>query len=141
MNKKAIIITAIATSIGAALGTFVVKSLMGDNTALTIDTILVQAAYATNKTLPMMVDKDTRLDATVAGPGNRFTYSYTLINYTKKNLDIPSLKQYIGPRLLASYKSLDQMKSFRDNHVELNYQYKDKDGVFLFAIDISPKDF
>ncbi len=27
------------------------------------------------------------------------------------------------------------MKSFRENNVELNYEYKHKDGVFLFAFD------
>ena len=141
MNKKTLIISTIVTALAAAVGTLLVKSLMGDDAALTVDKMLLQAANETNKTLPMMVDRDTRLDATVAGPGNRFTYSYTLVNYSKQNVDIPSLKKYLQPRLLANYKSHDQMKSFRENHVDLNYEYKDKDGVFLFAVIVSPKDF
>src|SRR5213594_3103476 len=119
MNKKTLIVSTVVTALAAALGTFVVKTLMGDDSAGSVDKMLMQAASETNKSLPMMLDKETRLDATVAGPGNRFTYSYSLVNYDERTMDTASLKQYLKPRILANYKSHEQLKSFRENNVEL----------------------
>jgi hypothetical protein len=141
LKKKSIIVAAVVTALSAALGTFVVRSLMGDGAAVTFDKVLVRVAEETNKALPMMVDKETRLDGTFAGPGNRFTYSYTLVGRTSRDLDTAVLKDAIRPKILANYRSHEQMKNFRDHDVELHYQYKDKNGVYITEIVISPKDF
>jgi hypothetical protein len=45
--------------------------------------------------------------------------------------------------LLQNYKTSTtvQMQSLRLRQVELDYQYKDKNGDFIFEITVSPKDF
>jgi len=141
MNKKVIIITILFTAIGAALGTFLVRLITGSNSSLSYDQVLVQVANETNKSLPMMIDRETRLDATVAGPGKRFTYSYTLVHLTRNDLDLSAFRTTMQPRLVANYKTHVDMKGFRDENVELHYQYKDKDSNFLIDIVVSPKDF
>ena len=140
MNKK-VLIAVVATSIGAAIGTYVVNTLMGKGSTLSFDKMLMQIAEEMNKSLPMMIDKETRLDATFPGPGNRLTYSYTLINYEKDNLDITTLRETFRPQLLTNYKTHENMKRFRENNVELHYQYKDMHGAFITDISISPSDF
>jgi len=140
MNKRTIIVI-VATSVGAAVGTYVVNSLMGTGSNVSFDKVLVQTADEMNKTLPMMIDKDTRFDATFAGPGSRFTYSYTLINHEKDRLDISKLREILQPQLLANYKTHEGMRHFRDKNVELHYQYKDVNGIFLTDIVVSPRDF
>ncbi len=124
----------------ATLGTFVVRSII-DHISPSFDKALVQIANETNKTLPLMVDNETRLDATIANPGNSFTYSYTLVNYTKERVNISDLNERVRPQIIANYKSHPQMQYFRDHNVELHYQYKDKNEVFITEIVVSPKDF
>ena len=88
-----------------------------------------------------MGDRDTRWDSTGAEPGNKFIYIYTLVNHTKDEMDVPTLEKALRPKIIAGYKTSDQMKSFREHNVELHYQYKDKTGEFVFEIVVSPKDF
>jgi replication-associated recombination protein RarA len=141
MTKKRLIISVVVTALGAALGTYVVNSLMDKNPEQSFDEILATVADQTNKTLPMMIDKETRLDATMAGAGKRFTYSYTLVNYAKGEIDTSYLRKSLEPTLFANYKSNPQMKQFRDEQVELHYRYKDKQGEFLLEIIVSPTAF
>jgi hypothetical protein len=140
-NYKAIIITAIATALGGALGTYGYHALKGTDSVATFDKLMANTAEEFNKTLPMMVDKETRLNTTMAGPGNRFTYSSTLVNYTKEQLDSAKFVALLRPGIIASYKSNDKMRLMREKGTELHYQYSDKNGVFLTDIVVSPKDF
>ena len=138
MSKPAIIGIAILVLLVVGLGLYL---FLGGGSHRNFDDTLLQSAIDMNKTLPMMVDKDTRLDATTAGPGRRFTYSYTLINHTAADLDASVLQNGLRPSLIANYRSLPQMKEFREANVELHYQYKDRNGAFVADIVVSPKDF
>ncbi|GBL36100.1 hypothetical protein EMGBS15_16950 [Filimonas sp.] len=46
-----------------------------------VDAELVAAAKELNKSCPMMIDKETRLESAEALPNNEFKYNYTLLNY------------------------------------------------------------
>jgi hypothetical protein len=102
------------------------------------DKDLAKSASEANKVCPMFVDKDTRLDNTVALPGLVIQYNYTLVNYVKDSLDIESLKKGMEPLILNSIKTNPEMKSHRDHKVTMNYSYHDKNKVFLFLISITP---
>jgi hypothetical protein len=102
---------------------------------------LAQVAGEINKTLPMMVDSATRLDTVIPGPGEKLTYCYTLVNEEKESVDVAALEKALRPQAISGYKTSTQMKSFREHNVELNYQYKDKKGNFIFELAITPKDF
>ena len=105
--------------------------------------VLENAATSLNKKLPMMVDSETRLDNVEAGPDGSKTliYEYTLPNATKDNLDVPVLEKLLRPQVIKNYKTRTEMRSFRDADVHLDYRYKDKNGVLVMDLDISPKDF
>lgn len=106
-----------------------------------VDKVLMEAASEVNKSCPIMVDADTRLENTVALPGNIFQYNYTLVNWVKDSIDLQSLKEYIEPIIVNNTKTNPQMKSMRDNNVILNYLYKDKEGVYLFEVKVKPSDY
>lgn len=129
----------IAAVIGGVIGYMAVSHWL--NPPAHFDRVLIQTASELNKTLPMMVDSETRLDTTVPGPGKKFTYVYTLVNQDGSNLDATVLQNKLKPKILAGYKTSDAMKVFRDANVEMDYQYKDKNGNFLCKISVSPKDF
>ena len=141
--KKTITLLAAAVGIvvGAIAGRAVVQSIFGRLDTVTFDETLVDISKAMNATLPMQVDRVTRLDSTMAGPGNRLTYLYTLVNVPAGELDSAQFVQAITPQLVNGYKSNPDMATLRNMDVELHYQYRDLDGAIVATIVVSPKDF
>jgi hypothetical protein len=101
---------------------------------------LVQTSKDLNTRLPVNVDSETRLDTTVAGPGNCLTYSYTLINASKNEIVPGDVTAKIKPKLLLNYRTSPDMKLFRDNRVTVRYIYKDKLGKLVTLIEVTPDD-
>ena len=134
MNR--ILITIFAVVIGVVVGNSVVS-----RNSQSVDKILERSAKKLNETLPMQVDKETRLDTTVAGPGKKFTYLYTLPNLTKAECEKAGLIEKMRPTIVNAYKTTPELKYERDHDVELCYEYRDKDGIVVGSISVSPKDF
>jgi len=132
-NKK------IRTGLGAVVGLFAIVLLQHLFFAAPgFDKDLARSASEANKVCPMYVDKDTRLDNTVALPGLVLQYNYTLVNFVRDSLDIESLKKALEPGILNSIRTNPEPKSHRDHKVTMNYSYQDKNKVFLFLISITP---
>ena len=85
-----------------------------------------------------MIDSETRLDNAISLPNNVFQYNYTLINMLKKNIDIKSIKNQLEPSVINFVKTNPDMEIQRNNKTTINYYYKDKSGVYLFTISVSP---
>jgi hypothetical protein len=132
---------AVALVLCAILAVFVFRSFTRVGGSSSFEETLAQAAAQANKSLPMMIDKETRLDATAAEEGKRFIYTYTLVNYERGHVDTSMLRRSIRPTLVENYKTNEQMKGFREEHVELHYRYYDKNGEPLMEIVVSPSDF
>lgn len=102
---------------------------------------LTQAANEINKRCPMMVDKDTQIDNVIYLPDNTFQYNYTLLNYKKSTTDTIELINYLTPVLLNQAKTNPGMKAFLATKVNLSYCYKDKSGIYLFRILLTPNQY
>ncbi len=139
MKKKnsiiCIVIIVLATTIGSSFGQGLVT------TSNSFEEQLKTAANEINKRCPAMVDKDTRLDNAIAGPGKTMTYNYTLVNHNKKDLDINVFESFVRPNHIKNIKTNQGIKSFRENNVTMIYNYKDKNGIFIYRIEIKPKDY
>lgn len=101
------------------------------------DKMMVKISNDMNKNCPYMVDKETRLDNTIA-VGNTIAYNYTLINMGINDIDLASIKNYMEQTLVNNTKTNPDMKVFRENNATIDYNYKDKDGVFLFKVQVTP---
>ena len=86
-----------------------------------------------------MVDKDTRLDNAVALPGNVFQYNYTLINLNKDEVNPDTVKKYIEPAIINGVRTNPDLKIYRDNKTTMTYSYRDKNGVFILKIPVTPE--
>lgn len=106
-----------------------------------IDQELMAIASEFNKSTPMMIDNDTRLDNSIALPGKVLQYNYTLINTEKAAVNIDEFKQFLSERLANFVKTNPQMKFARDKNVTINYAYSDRNGEFLLLIPITPQDY
>ncbi len=102
------------------------------------DKVMMQAASELNKTCPIMVDQNTRLENAIALPNNTFQYNYTLVELTKAEVNLDTLKKYIEPAIQNNVKTSPSMKIYRDNKTTLIYYYKDKDGLFVYKFSITP---
>ncbi len=102
------------------------------------DKQMMQMASELNKTCPVMVDAETRLDNAVALPEKTFQYNYTLVNMVKDSIDIVSIEEYLKPVILNTIKTNPDLKSFRDNNVIMSYNYKDKNSMHILKLTFTP---
>lgn len=81
-----LIVIAIAGGIGKEVGQSAVKKYNTDRNDGAIEEALRQASNQFNRSLPMMVDKYTRLESTMTGPGKKWTYLYTLVSMNSSDV-------------------------------------------------------
>lgn len=86
-----------------------------------------------------MVDQNTRLDNVAAFPNNIFQYNYTLVNLEKSEVNIDTVKKYLEPNIINNVKTNPDLKPYRDNKVTMAYNYRDKNGVFVLKIEVTPE--
>ena len=138
-KRWAPVLTAVIAVIGAVVGSRLASGLFNSGTG--IDKQMMQAASEINKTCPIMVDKDTRLDATVGGINKSFAYNYTLVNLAAGQINVDKLRDYLRPRIVNNARTSNDMKVFRENGVTLIYRYHDKEGKELLEITVTPEDY
>lgn len=107
----------------------------------TLDKVMMEYAGEINKSCPVMIDSETRLDNVMAFPENIFQYTYTLVNMEKSTVDTLQLKNSVEPNIVNFVKTNPQMKYIRDKSVTVNYYYKDKKGKYLFMISVKPDQY
>jgi hypothetical protein len=128
--------------VSAFVGYVLVTSLLGLHHAQgTLDARLAHVADNMNHQLPIMADPDTRLDKVTAGPGSQLTYLFTLPNQSISNLDLPAFETSLRQNIINNYKTNSSMDEMRAAQVKLVCLYKDKTGVLITNITVTPKDF
>lgn len=106
-----------------------------------VDKIMMEVASEINKSCPIMVDQETRLDNSVALPENTFQYNYTLINLNKSEIDTQTLREHLEPGINNNIRTSPDMEFYRNNKVNMVYNYRDKKGVFVLKITSSPEQY
>lgn len=103
------------------------------------DKALHEAAAEVNKSCPVVLDQETRLDSAVVLPENIFQYNYTLIHKSKDLLNSDTVKKYLEPGIVSAVKTSPALKKFRDNKTTLAYHYSDSTGASLAEIRVTPE--
>jgi hypothetical protein len=124
--------------IGIAIGMIIIFAIKQIFFKPSFDAEMVNMADQINKSCPMMIDHDTRLENTAALPKNTFQYNYTLVNYMKDSINIDELKRTLEPLIIKGIKNSPDLQVFRINKTTLSYNYKDKKGAFVAKLDITP---
>jgi hypothetical protein len=99
---------------------------------------LKRAAVEINKSGPVMVDEDTRLDRVEVEEGNILRYAYTLVNMSKADITIEKFKATLTPVIVEDVRTNPQMAINREHHTTLKYSYFDREKNFLFDIVVTP---
>ena len=94
-----------------------------------------------NANCPVMLDRETRLDSSVAGPGLRITYLNTLVNIDSQKIDPTEFKSVMQPRLRKLYQTQPEMADLWKGNVTLCWSYRDSDGDLICQIEVTPNGF
>lgn len=93
-----------------------------------------------NKTLPEIVSEGVRLDATEAGPGNLFTYIYTVIDDQAAKEMFANEKNIKALTAQLKNRVCVMMEDYKKNKTTVNYLFKNDLSEIIYKITIDPKE-
>lgn len=93
-----------------------------------------------NKTLPEIVSEGVRLDATEAGPGNLFTYIYTVIDDQAAKEMFANEKNIKALTAQLKNRVCVMMEDYKKNKTTVNYLFKNDVSEIIYKIAIDPKE-
>jgi hypothetical protein len=102
---------------------------------------LIKAANEINLHAPIIIDSTTRFDRVNALSGNLFQYNYTLLTLDKTQVDTNLLKSSGKTSIIKQMKQNPRISVFRDNNIEIQAKYKDKNGADVATISIFPNEY
>lgn len=91
-----------------------------------------------NETLPRMIDKYTRLDTTIPGPGKKWTYLYTFVEKDSSEVSSQQLQDTLHDYAVES--SCSTIKPLTKDKITIVHRYRGKYGAVIGDIVISPAD-
>jgi len=100
---------------------------------------LADGSRAVNKTLPVMIDKDTRLDSTEAS-GKVFLYNFTFVEHEASAIDPLDFARSMKPQIARGACEDEASRAFLENGVRYRYRYHGKDGEEIATITVGSKD-
>ena len=109
--------------------------------ATTINDDLIKAANQINAHAPIIIDSTTRLDRVNALPGKVFQYNFTIVSFDRSQIDTNELKTSARASMISKLKSNPQASLFRDNQVELQAKYVDKEGKDITSVSVFPNEY
>jgi hypothetical protein len=108
---------------------------------LNINDDLIKAANEINKHAPIIIDSTTRFDYVNALSGNVFQYNYTLMTMDKSQVDTFVLKSSGKESMIQNIKANPNAAIFKNNNIEIQSRYVDKNGAYITAISIYPNEY
>ncbi len=115
-----------------AVAYFAVDYFFSRNEA-TPNEMLVTVSKEMNKTMPKMMDAETRLDSTSV-ENSTLNYHYTLVNVVKDSteIDLDEVKNTMKSRAQINIDTNEAMKDYRENDISLQYIFVDKEQNKVF---------
>ncbi len=101
-----------------------------------IEEMLLKTSDEMNKTLPRMLDKDTRVDSTFL-IGNQINYRYTLVNFAANEIDPLAFKTEFEPILVNNACTVHNMSILLKQDVSFKYNIFGKNGKQVTTITVN----
>ncbi len=103
---------------------------------ISIDSQLMEVAKEINKHAPIPLDSITKLDNVIALSGQTLQYNYS-VAVDKENLDTTVLKEAVSKALINAIKTDPKAVYFRENKVNFQAKYVDKNGIYVCLLKIN----
>ena len=108
---------------------------------LSLNDDLIKAANEINKHAPIIIDSTMRFDNVNALSSNVFQYNYTLLTMDKSQVDTNVLKSSGKESMIQNMKANPNASIFKDNNIEIQVRYIDKNGIYITATSIYPNEY
>jgi len=105
-----------------------------------MDPDLIKMVSDMNRVLPIMVDKETRLDNAAVDSNETLIYRFTLVNFNASDFPKNLIEEQLRPRFVEAYKTDPHDKVFRDKGVTLHAVFSDKNGAYITEMIVIPHD-
>lgn len=141
-HKQKLIIILAAAAAASCTGNgndLATQGASGEND-IALENTLRQASDRVNRQLPMMIDRDTRADSTITGPGKKWTYLYTLVSLDSAEVTEQQLKETLASNLKNGVCTAKETRFFSDNGVTIVYKFRGKDGGMIGDVTIVPSE-
>lgn len=136
---SATVAVSIFGSLGDAIGDFLSNGSLSTSSGVSND-FLLRLVSQINQSLPINVDRDTRLDS-VTGVNNRITYNYTLLNIAGASADKQSISTSLDQLVRPKVRTSPKMKKFFNNGISVEYSYFGNDGHFICSFVVKPEEY
>lgn len=101
---------------------------------------LEKIAAEINRSVPVMIDKETELMPVKGAPGV-LTYNYRLVSYSASQIDAAKFAAGAKQRVTQGACSQPETRDdFLKKGVTLHYAYYDKDKKHVATVDVTPAD-
>ena len=107
---------------------------------LNINDELVKTANEINKHTPIVIDSLTTFDNVNALKGNTLQYNYTL-KTEKSAVDTTELIKIAKEGLLEQLKKNPKASYFKQNNIEIQANYTDKNGIQICKVVVLPNEY
>jgi hypothetical protein len=135
-ERRKRLLNVVVTMMGVAIGSAGVRMFV--NPKPSIDKVLLVATSEWNKNCPFMVDNQTRMDNAIALPDHTVQYNYSLVRLDARQIDTAMFHQAMEPGVINAIKTNPQMKLFREQKVQFVYNYRDKKGIYIAKLTVTP---
>jgi len=127
----------VAVVLGALglIANFIVGLQQGNDT----DLALSEEVKMVNKSLPSMIDNDTRLDH-VSIQDKDVYYNYTLVNWLAADLDVTRFTSVMMPKLKTAQCANEETRPLLNEGRKLVYMYRDKSSKPVAKIVVERSD-
>ena len=115
MNKYNVLPMIIAIVFASVVGTLTKHFISGQ---MSKDFSLAEVANEANKSLPMMIDSETRADYTAAISNDIFAYYYTAINYAVNEINIDFFEEELKPNVLYGVKTSSEYQNLKKQNIQ-----------------------
>lgn len=92
-----------------------------------------------NRSAPRMVDKVTRFDRAIAGPGKSITFEHTVTNVLARQVDINTWMDFSRQLRRNLFKD-EVTRRLHRQKVRLLFRYSDVNGALIGELEIAPDD-
>ena len=127
--------------VAVVLGTLalVANFIIGLQQASDTDLALSEEIKIINKSLPSMIDNDTRLDHVSVQDADVY-YNYTLVNWLADDLDITRFISVMTPNLKTAQCANEETRHLLNEGRKLVYMYRDKSSKPVAKIVVEKSD-
>jgi hypothetical protein len=129
-------LSAHAASVADLFGALMGKSSRHGHGA-SVDETLENLSAQMNRKMPVMVDRETRLDRVTAEPGQQLKYHYTLVAVRGSDVNTADFHKLLAPRLKSQLCG-SEMENFLKQGVTVSYFYRSQDGRALGGAQFGP---